>query len=147
LFHTEICTMTGDEGDATLRPTMPAGGMGDQVRRRAFIRGLVWCAGTTAVALVTASGCSPQFSDPGRQIQRHRIGFIAPGTETSTVESLNALRGGLADVGYVEGESIALKVSYADGREERFPDLAAELVPQSKGLWRASPDQAATPPD
>jgi putative ABC transport system substrate-binding protein len=41
---------------------------------------------------------------------------------------LAALRQGLGDFGYVEGQNIALEIRSADGRPERLPGLAAELV-------------------
>jgi ABC-type uncharacterized transport system substrate-binding protein len=41
---------------------------------------------------------------------------------------LTALRQGLGDFGYVEGQNIALEIRSADGRPERLPGLAGELV-------------------
>src|SRR6266851_1057690 len=41
---------------------------------------------------------------------------------------LEAFRQGLRDLGYVEGQSIAFVYRYADGKLERLPALAAELV-------------------
>jgi len=38
------------------------------------------------------------------------------------------LREGLRDLGYVEGESLRLEYRWAEGRYDRYPDLAAELV-------------------
>ena len=39
-----------------------------------------------------------------------------------------AFRQGLRDLGYVEGQSITLEYRFAEGRFERLPALAAELV-------------------
>ena len=41
---------------------------------------------------------------------------------------LDGLREGLRDLGYVEGESLRLEYRWAEGRYDRYPDLAAELV-------------------
>ena len=41
---------------------------------------------------------------------------------------LAALQQGLRDLGYVEGQNIAIESRYADGQLDRLPDLAAELV-------------------
>jgi putative tryptophan/tyrosine transport system substrate-binding protein len=41
---------------------------------------------------------------------------------------LDAFRGGLLDLGYVEGRDIVLESRYAEGQAERYPELAAELV-------------------
>ena len=43
-------------------------------------------------------------------------------------EGLVAFRGGLRELGYVEGQNIFLEYRWAEGRYERLPDLAAELV-------------------
>jgi putative ABC transport system substrate-binding protein len=41
---------------------------------------------------------------------------------------LEAFKQGLRDRGYIEGKNIALEYRYAEGREDRLPELAAELV-------------------
>src|SRR5262249_1759328 len=39
-----------------------------------------------------------------------------------------ALRQGLHELGYLEGQNVVIERRYADGQEDRFPQLAAELV-------------------
>ena len=39
-----------------------------------------------------------------------------------------AIRVALRDLGYVEGQNIAIEYRYSEGKPDRFPDLAAELV-------------------
>jgi len=41
---------------------------------------------------------------------------------------MEAFRQGLRDLGYVEGQNLVIEWRWAEGREERLPDLAAELV-------------------
>ena len=57
-----------------------------------------------------------------------RVGYIAGGNPTSTEHTFGAFRQKLAELGYVEGQSIALEVRYAEGRNDRMPELVAELV-------------------
>jgi putative ABC transport system substrate-binding protein len=51
-----------------------------------------------------------------------------PGSATGYVSRLEAFRHGLRDLGYVEGQNIMLESRSAEGRFERLPDLAAELI-------------------
>jgi ABC-type uncharacterized transport system substrate-binding protein len=46
----------------------------------------------------------------------------------SNEANLNAFRQGLRELGYVEGQNFVIEYRSADGRPERFPDLATELV-------------------
>ena len=55
-----------------------------------------------------------------------RIGILTPAFDPHPV--LEAFRQGLRDLGYVEGQSIALEYRFADGKVERLPELAADLV-------------------
>jgi len=57
-----------------------------------------------------------------------RVGYITGGTPASGGNILEAFRQGLRELGYVEGQSIALEVRWAEGHYERQPDLVAELV-------------------
>ena len=59
-----------------------------------------------------------------------RIGFLALGLRPVPGSNpyFNAFLRGLRDLGYVEGRNLALELRYAEGRNEHFPALAAELV-------------------
>jgi putative tryptophan/tyrosine transport system substrate-binding protein len=54
-----------------------------------------------------------------------RIGFVGTLPKNPHYE---ALRQGLHEFGYVEGQNIAIEPRYSEGRVERLPDLATELV-------------------
>ena len=53
-----------------------------------------------------------------------RMGFIAHGHE----RFYDALFKGLQELGYVEGQNLIVERRYAEGRAERFPEFAAEMV-------------------
>jgi putative ABC transport system substrate-binding protein len=56
-----------------------------------------------------------------------RVGVLANGS-AATSPPVDAFRHGLRDLGHVEGQNIALEIRWAEGRFERLPELAAELV-------------------
>jgi putative ABC transport system substrate-binding protein len=58
----------------------------------------------------------------------HRIGWLSSTSAANGVVNLEALRTGLRDLGYIEGRNITIEARWADGRVERLPRLAAELV-------------------
>jgi putative tryptophan/tyrosine transport system substrate-binding protein len=57
-----------------------------------------------------------------------RVGYIAGSSSAAGGHIVGALRQGLRELGYVEGQTIALEVRWAEGRNERIPELVAELV-------------------
>src|SRR5215213_10242521 len=57
-----------------------------------------------------------------------RIGILEAIPAARNATNLDALRKGLRDLGYVEGRNLDIEYRSADGRAERFPDLASELV-------------------
>ena len=57
-----------------------------------------------------------------------RIGFLGAASASALAERLNGLRLGLRELGYIEGQNIAIDYRYADGKSERISKLAAELV-------------------
>lgn len=58
----------------------------------------------------------------------YHIGILETIPAAQNAANLNALRKGLRDLGYVEGRNLVIEYRSADGRAERFPDLATELV-------------------
>ena len=57
-----------------------------------------------------------------------RIGVLFPDTHASRAPMLEALRQGLQELGYVEGQEATLVVRFADDKEEQLESLARELV-------------------
>jgi putative tryptophan/tyrosine transport system substrate-binding protein len=57
-----------------------------------------------------------------------RIGYLTPGSPSSQLDRFEAFRQGLRQIGYVEGKSIVIDSRYAEGNQDRIPELAAELV-------------------
>jgi len=58
----------------------------------------------------------------------HRIGMLERTPAAQNAANVDAFRQGLRELGYVEGESFVIDYRSADGHDERFAGLAAELV-------------------
>jgi putative ABC transport system substrate-binding protein len=56
------------------------------------------------------------------------IGFLSGGSAIPFADRLLAFRQGLGEIGYVEGQNVAIEYRWADGQYDRLPALAAELV-------------------
>jgi putative tryptophan/tyrosine transport system substrate-binding protein len=56
------------------------------------------------------------------------IGFLSSGSPESLAFAVTAFRQGLSDAGYVEGQNLMIDYRWADGRYDRLPALATELV-------------------
>ena len=59
------------------------------------------------------------------------IGILHPITAQANATLLAALQAGLKEGGYIEGQNVAIEYRYAEGRNDRLPALAADLVRRS----------------
>jgi len=57
-----------------------------------------------------------------------RIGVLMAPSRSAVSEFIDAFRQGLRALGYVEGQNIVIEYRYAEGKSDRLPDLAYELV-------------------
>jgi putative tryptophan/tyrosine transport system substrate-binding protein len=57
-----------------------------------------------------------------------RIGFLGAVTPEDFPHLENAFRNGLGELGYVEGRNLVIEYRWAEGKAERLPELAADLV-------------------
>ena len=57
-----------------------------------------------------------------------RIGYLTAASPSAIPARLEAFRQGLRELGYVEGKNIVIEWRYAEGKLDRLPALAAELV-------------------
>ena len=105
------------------------------MRRREFIA-LLGGATAASAAWPLAAGAQTPPKIP-------RVGYIAASNTTAVGHIVGAFRKGLREVGYVEGQTIALEVRYAEGRLERIPELVAELVGLKMDVLVVGTSQAA----
>jgi putative tryptophan/tyrosine transport system substrate-binding protein len=100
------------------------------MKRRAFIASVV------SVLGVPLAGGAQQ---PGKV---PRVGFLGPRSRSDGAPFVDAFLQGLRELGWMEGQNIAIEYRFAEGRLDRLPDLAAELVRLKVDVILA----ASTPP-
>jgi putative ABC transport system substrate-binding protein len=84
---------------------------------------------STVVVVVAFSIAAPRGVDGAPPADKvYRIGMLERTSTTINADNVEAFRQGLRDLGYVEGESFVIDYRSAEGHDERFPALAAELV-------------------
>ncbi len=94
----------------------------DCLSRRQFVLG----AGLTSGALLMGCGRLPWQAQPSAKIPR--IGYLGLGSSSGPNPGVEAFRQGLRDLDYIEGQNIVVEYRLADGRAERLPGFAAELL-------------------
>ncbi len=82
------------------------------------------------VALTCGLLAAPPAAEAQQAKKVPRIGVLLTGSPEAplTLAVFGAFRQGLRELGYVEGQNIVIEERSAQGKVERFPDLAAELV-------------------
>jgi putative tryptophan/tyrosine transport system substrate-binding protein len=91
--------------------------------RREVLRGGLALAG---LGLLAGCGRLPPPAQPPARV--HRLGFLVVDSAEATAVFMRPILEALAELGYVEGRNLDVEMRAADGREEQFPALAAELV-------------------
>ena len=81
---------------------------------------------STLVAwVVLAVGVTAKAQQPTKM---PRIGYLSINSPSTNSARTEAFRQGLRQLGYVEGKNIVIEWRYAEGKPDRLPALAAELV-------------------
>ena len=79
------------------------------------------------IALLGGAAASVPFA-AGAQAPMPVVGFIHGASPSYLGQFVEALRKGLAEQGFVEGQNLAIEYRWAEGHYERLPELAADLV-------------------
>jgi ABC-type uncharacterized transport system substrate-binding protein len=81
------------------------------------------------LAIVLCLTLAPLAAE-GQTGKLSRIGFLGNSTAALEANLVGPFRQGLRELGYVEGQNIAIEYRWAEGKYERFPNLIAELLAQ-----------------
>src|SRR3954447_7323879 len=100
------------------------------MRRREFIAGL----GMAAAGPVAAWGQQPALPV---------IGYLSTRSSDEATGHTNAFRGGLEEMGFVEGRNVAVEYRWAKGDYNQLASLAADLLSRPLALMAATGDPAA----
>jgi ABC-type uncharacterized transport system substrate-binding protein len=73
-----------------------------------------------------------------------RIGYLEPGTASGNTVLLDGFRQELSQLGWIEGKDITIEYRFAEQKNERLPELAAELVRLKVDLIVVSSGPAAS---
>ena len=92
---------------------------GEKIMRKENAKSVALC------SMLLAPCLSSQAQQPTKI---PRIGFLVASPPAAMAPRLEAFRQGLRELGYVEGKSFIIEQRHADGKTDRLPALAAELV-------------------
>ena len=79
------------------------------------------------IALTTGAPIVWTIAAPAQQAMPV-IGYLASGSPGPSAPNVAAFRQGLSETGWVEGQNVAIEYRWAEGRYDRLPALAADLV-------------------
>jgi putative tryptophan/tyrosine transport system substrate-binding protein len=84
--------------------------------------------GKVKVLTLSAMLLALNFSADAQEANRiPRVGILFGASPSANAGRVEAFRGGLQELGYIDGKNIVIEVRYADGKLDRLPALTAEL--------------------
>jgi putative ABC transport system substrate-binding protein len=93
--------------------------------RKSKIENLKW-GGLVALALTFALFGAGAWAEQPKKVPR--IGYLSLGNPASESARAEAIRLSLRELGWIEGQNIAIEYRYAEGNNDRSPEIAIELV-------------------
>ena len=93
--------------------------------RKSKIQNRKWAGLFAIVVAIAFCGARAEAQQPGKIF---RIGFLDNSTASSIAVFLEAFRQELSKLGWIEGKNITIEYRFAEQKNERLPELAADLV-------------------
>jgi putative ABC transport system substrate-binding protein len=85
-------------------------------------------AGLSSIPIAVVLAAVAVIAEAQQPTRVLRIGCVFGASASSVAARTEAFRQGLRELGYVEGKNIVIEYRYAEGKVDRLPALAAELV-------------------
>ena len=82
------------------------------------------------IGLVTGATAWAHAARGQEASRARRIGLLSPFSPADTVQWNKALLRGLRDAGWIDGRNLTIEYRYAEGKKERLPELATDLIRQ-----------------
>ena len=95
---------------------------GKDGKNRMFKKPVI-CLLLTTLLLLTVS-----LAEAQQPTKVHRIGYLSAWDAASESSRAEGVRRALREFGYIDGQNITIEYRYGEGKRERYPELAAELV-------------------
>ena len=83
---------------------------------------------SSLVVLLLSSIAAPLIADGQQPGKLYRIGMLERTSTAVNAANVDGFRQGLRELGYIEGKTFLIEYRSSEGRDERYPALAAELV-------------------
>ena len=82
----------------------------------------------TVLLLILFIFASGDLADAQQPKKVHRIGYLSSADPASESVRSEPLRLALRELGYIDGQNLSTEYRYSEGKNDRLPELAAELV-------------------
>src|SRR5437867_847335 len=95
------------------------------VNLKSEIQNLKWAGLFAIIVALTVCGARAEAQQTGKIF---RIGFLDNSTASGIAVLVKVFRHELSKLGWIEGKNIAIEYRFAEGENDRLPELAAELI-------------------
>jgi len=80
------------------------------------------------ITLIGGAAAAWPMATRAQQPARPAVGFLRVTSAVDSTHLVAAFQQGLKETGFVDGQNVTMEYRWADGQEDRLPELAADLV-------------------